>query len=134
MSIETLKVIVLFMAPRSPSAPRLLSRAQMDHLSQPLSKFFRRTLFRTSQGLVFLFISAIYLFGAILFGLLEVTPPFGLPKDKTVVFCLGFPVIFFVLFIKQNIPSWDSSWSASIWLFLYGITPLAWVYLANIFG
>jgi hypothetical protein len=83
----------------------------MDYTREPVSSLLRGPLIHTPQGIVVVFSSILYLMAAALFSFTDITPPFGYSSAKTVVFCIGWPVIMFMLYIKKNLPQFEPSWS-----------------------
>lgn len=96
----------------------------MDYTNQSVKSLFYGPILQTPQGIVVLFFSVAYLFCGALVGLYGVKPPFGWQEDETVVFCIAWPLILFMFFIKQNQPSFKASLPAAVRLAFYGVSPV----------
>ena len=99
----------------------------MDYLRQPVGALIRGPLLRTPQGLVVLLFTTVYLVAAALCEFWGIVPWAGWSPERFTTLCLGWPVILFVFFVRDNQPCFLPSWSNSAWLCLCGAAPLAFV-------
>jgi hypothetical protein len=96
----------------------------MDYTRQSVSALFSGPLLHTPQGWVVLAFSAVYFFGALLFGVFDVEPPFALRTPDVVFICISYPFILFLFFVKNGIPSFVPSLSGTAWLSFYALFPV----------
>jgi hypothetical protein len=85
-------------------------------MTRPVSSVLSGPLLRTPQGWVVLAFSAVYLLGALLFGVFEVPPPHTLRTQNAVGICVTWPFIIFLYFVKDGAPSFAPSVARAAWL------------------
>ena len=99
----------------------------MNYSNESIFALLRGPLLRTPQGLVVLLNGVVYLTLAIAYGVLDFTPPVNKTPETAVAFCLGWPLIFFMMWIKQGIPSFKASGWDAAFLILVACVPAAYV-------
>ena len=104
----------------------------MDYTRQSISKLLRGPMLHTPQGIALLMSIAVYLCCAILFAFFDVTPPFGWSTDKSIAVFIAWPILLFMLFIKQNLPVFAPSWPKTIWQTFYAIAPFVFISLGKL--
>lgn len=97
----------------------------MDYSNQSVSALFRGPLRSTPQGWVVLACPFIYAVLALIFGFFEIAPPLGKSVINTAIaICVSWPLIVFVLFVKQGIPSFAPSWLGAAYLGFVSAMPV----------
>ncbi|MDQ8022922.1 MAG: hypothetical protein REI94_13875 [Moraxellaceae bacterium] len=88
----------------------------MDYFHSPVSRLLKGPLLHTPQGMVVLATGAVGLAGAIAWGLFELGPALGKSAGQLTVMCLGWPIIIFLLFVKNGAPGFHPSWRQTMYL------------------
>lgn len=99
----------------------------MDYMNQPVTAVLSGPLLRTPQGAVVLVFSALYLLGALLFGAFDVVPPFSIRTQSVVGICVAWPLILFLLFVKEGAPSFEPSLGSAAWLAFLAVYPMGYL-------
>lgn len=105
---------------------------QMNYTRQSISKLFRGPMLHTPQGIVFLISLAVYLLCAALFAFTDIALPFGWAADKAIGIFVAWPLILFMLFIKQNMPDFAPSWLKAVWQSFYAVAPFVFISLGKL--
>lgn len=99
----------------------------MDYSNQSIGALLRGPLLTTTQGHIVLLTLPCYLVLAVLFAVGAVSPPLGKSIDSVVTFCVVWPFIVFLMFIKNGLPSFKPSVSGSLFLVVAALMPVAFV-------
>lgn len=96
----------------------------MDYSNQSVSALFRGPLRSTPQGWVVLACAFVYAVLGLVFSFFEITPPLGKSVGAAISICISWPLIVFVMFVKQGIPSFAPSWLGAAYLGLVSAMPV----------
>lgn len=99
--------------------------------SMSATRLLRNPLLSTPQGWVVLGSVAAYLLLAVAFAAFEITPPLGKSVGTSVSFCVFWPFVVFLLFIKHDMRSLTSSWSSTAFLAVCALAPVVLVWWAS---
>ena len=99
----------------------------MDYTRQPVTALLRGPLVSTPQGLVVITCAVAYLGLAVAYLAFGLSPPLGKTRGAAVVVCVSWPLIIFLVFVKQGIPSFAPSLAKSLFLTLYASAPILYV-------
>ena len=109
----------------------------MNYSNQPVTELIRGPLLHTPQGWVVVATVGVYTLLALLFGVLDLTPPLGKTVDTFVTICLFWPFIVFLVFAKDGLASsFDPSWCQAAFLMICAVMPMlyvVWSWLATHF-
>jgi hypothetical protein len=108
---------------RGPSVPFYVRRS-VDYGRLPVSRLLRGPLLHTPQGLVVVAWTGAYLLAALVAYLVGWSPWQGKFQSGFIALCFAWPVIVFVMFIRDNHPEFKRSWGRATWLVIYGALPM----------
>jgi len=99
----------------------------MNYSNAPVSMLLRGPLLCTPQGWVVLASIAGYgALGGAVFAF-DLTLPVAKSPGGILVFCVAWPLITFMYFVKSGMPSFNWSWPKAAWLAFVALAPVAYV-------
>jgi hypothetical protein len=99
----------------------------VDYSKQSVAAVIRGPLVHTPQGLVVILAGVVYFGLALVFGATGITPPADQSTGSAVFFCLFWPFVLFLLFVKHGVPSFNPSWGNAAFLALCALMPVGFV-------
>ena len=89
-----------------------------------MTELFRGPLRSTPQGWVVLACTFLYALLALVVWMFDLTPPFGKSVSAAIAICIAWPLIVFLTFVKQGIPSFAPSWRGAAYLGVVSAMPV----------
>ncbi|MES2832056.1 MAG: hypothetical protein V4695_08690 [Pseudomonadota bacterium] len=96
----------------------------MDYSNREVSALFQGPLRSTPQDWVVLFCAFVYLVLALVLYIFEIAPPFGKSVSTAIAICISWPLVVFLVFVKQGIPSFAPSWRGAVYIGVVSAMPV----------
>ncbi|MFM9915587.1 MAG: hypothetical protein ACKVOX_07255 [Rhizobacter sp.] len=81
-------------------------------------------MLHTPQGWVCIATALVYLLLAVAIHLFGAPVSIGRTATTTTVICLFWPLITFLVYVKQNLPAFEASWSQALYLAVAAVAPI----------
>lgn len=97
----------------------------MDYTRRPVWELLTGPLIATAQGWVVLLAALVYGLLAVGFWRFDIALPLAASRASTGAFCAAWPIVVFVMFVRDGAPHFEPSWTRAALLALAAATPLA---------